>query len=466
MKEIFVTLVVILAVGLLGIHPIDDNDRNGVRRSLAPASLFAVVAIGATIVLTYAVHVAVLTYGAHTQRPLPGWLAALPLVPLEDRAPYYSQIPLGKSIGAVVVVETFLLIALYLVLRERYLTAKHWVVVAVGASTLGTISLLTASLTSIDIYAYTASAILGISAYHPPNFHFHGEFFAFNRLYGATMLPSPYGPLWLGLSVAVTSPFASLAGKLVALRVLGLTALMCCFFACRSHGVKGPELVLFALNPAFYQFFVQDAHNDITAAALALTSMALARRSTVAAVIAGASAGAIKLTLLSVGAIAFARTPGRTRRVALWVATIVFGVGLCLSVGPMVYLGALHLTSVLYQDILDDPVENVLHASLALAAIGAMLGVSIWKRATPTAAFAFMALSEAFFGWYAIWGLPYAVLERRGLHLFLIAMPILSFLDSTTFARSTAQVAIFLGFSVAIVTYAFVLARRIRRESA
>jgi hypothetical protein len=61
---------------------------------------------------------------------------------------------------------------------------------------------------------------------------------------------------------------------------------------------------------------------------------------------------------------------------------------------------------------------------LASLAITAVIVVLFRRNDLAGAAWSFMALGAYYCPWYSLWGLPYALVTRRGLAAFVISLPI------------------------------------------
>ena len=94
----------------------------------------------------------------------------------------------------------------------------------------------------------------------------------------------------------------------------------------------------------------------------------------------------------------------------------------------------------------------IIHALVVLGGLGAVAIAVIFRRTIGEAAWAFGSLSGRYYTSYLIWGLPYAVVERRYAAAFLIALPTAdAFLDfgfpgSGSLARIVLLVVVIAGF--------------------
>jgi len=437
MIAVLAGFVAVALVGLLGLH--EHEEAPSVATPLRDAPLAGVVIATLGIALAFGAQLGLVLYAAQTQVPFPTWFAALPLIAIDDRGPLYGHAPIGPYVAACAAIETIGCAVLYLVSRGRRYTKPLRGYVAAVAAVMLAAAIITPALTSFDLYAYVGSAHVP-NAYHPPAISFNGDFALIDRIYGVPIFPSPYGPAWLALAHAVVAPCATLGAAVVALRALGALALVASVAALRALGARDGELAVALLNPGLIGYFVFDGHNDLVGVALILWAMALRERSAVASALLAIAAGGMKAPFLAIGTLAFARSARPVARLTGAAAVFAGGFALSAVFGGRDYLRAIRATSYLYRDALHDPVVNALHALLATTALAAIVLAVTTRRSWPTAAWSFLALAASVFGWYTVWGLPYAIFERRWLAPFLVSLPALAFLLSTTYARSLVEV--------------------------
>lgn len=427
-----------------------------------PVDLARLALAVASLVAFFIAQLVLVAHAARTQRPFPNWFAALPLLPIDDRAPLYGRAPVWPAAAACVLLETLALFAVYRLGRGRHFARRARVVVILGAAAMLSAALLAPVLTSFDLYAYAGSAHVP-DPYHPPARAFEGEFQLVNRIYSVPIFPSPYGPVWLALARAVVLPFHSLGAQLVALRALGAFALVACVFALRALRFGTAEVALVALNPALIGSFVVDGHNDVTAIALALWALVLGARVPAAGIALGALAGGVKLPFLIIGALTTAGAKRASLRLGGAALVVADGIALSALLGGRDYLGAIRTTSRLYGDALADPLVNGAHLALACVALGAVVLAVAARRTWPTASWAFVALAASFFGWYVAWGLPYAAYERRWFAAFALSLPLLTFLLATFYTASSLQSLALTAAVIGAPIAAYLALRRRRR---
>ncbi len=434
----FLAVVLVGTIALHGPEHVAGQRKPEARRIETPrrVELPRLALAVAVLAGTFFLHLALITLSARSQRPIPAWLANLPLLPIDDRGPRFGHAPLWSSAAACTLAETIALWAVYRTGRQRRFGRRASVVVVLGAALMIVAAFFTPALTSFDMFAYVGSEHVP-DPYHPPSVAFSGDFRAINYVYGVPIFPSPYGPVWLALARIAVFPFASLGAQLRALRLLGALCLIASVFAIRALRFGAAEVSLIALNPALIIDFVLDGHNDVTAIALALWALALGTRLPAAGVILGALAGGVKLPFLAIGTLAAAGAKSPAARLTGAALVVAGGVALSAALGGRDYLQAIRTTARLYSAALADPLVNGAHAVLALAALAAVGCAIVARRSWPTASWAFAALAAAFFGWYVAWGLPYAAYERRWLAAFALSLPPLTFLLATFYASSS-----------------------------
>jgi len=433
---VFAGLLAFAIVGAFGLHGAERPASDASRERVAPAAW--IVACAAVIAAAFFAELHLIAAAARAQLPFPEYFARLPIVPLDDRGPYFGHAPIAPGLALCTLVQTLALGTIAFVGRDAKLSRAAAFAVAAASALMLALALATPAATSFDMYAYIGSAHVA-SPYHPAAAPFSGDLSVINDIYGVPISPSPYGPVMLALVKLVATAAPTFALQLFALRGLGLLALLATLAALRALRVPSAALALVALNPGLMLQFVLDAHNDLVAIALVLWAAALARRSRPAALALAILAGGVKLPFLVVGALAFVGFDSLRARVASAVAAIAGGVALYAILGGGAFLEALSTTSRLYRAALLDPVANALHVAVALAALAAVALALARRTYAPTAAWSFAALGATFFAWYVPWGMPYAALERRWFAPFLVAYPALSFVFATTYAASPAQ---------------------------
>ncbi len=393
-----------------------------------------------TLTVSFLAELRIVSLAAETQVPFPAWFANLPLLLIDENPPLHGHTPawVGNGLLVLALIQALALYRFFFVVRSN---APNRTVVAIAASACA-IMLVAALATrrmaaGIDLYLNVGYGQLGLGAYAPPALAFPDEFVAINRLWGVPILPATYGPLWLLLAKAIAQTGHSLAAQLQAFRIAGALAFLGCIPLLRAAGARAAEVAVFALNPALIFAFVVDAHNDIFPLALALAALATGARRPFVALAFAVAAGSMKLPFALAACLAFAQLDDRRRRVGFCVATIVLALAMTeLGSGGRYVASASHALA--YQR-LTNPWDNIAHA-LAIGAALVATGLAIWQRRfIATASWTFLSLGAVVLPWYAAWGLPYAIVQRTFLPLYLITLPVLAFGLSTTFGPTFAS---------------------------
>ncbi|MGP6157111.1 MAG: hypothetical protein ACLPYS_06310 [Vulcanimicrobiaceae bacterium] len=421
------------------------------------APLGRVVLAGLLAVGLFVLELVVVEAAARHQQPFPDWFARLPLLPIDDRGPLFAHTSEWVSDGVLLLAlaQSGALVMLDRALRDRRLSLPSGTALGACCALMLGAALLTKSTTSFDLYAYVGSARLSSAAYDPPAIPFTGSFALINAIDGVPILPAAYGPVWLALAHAVTATVASLGGQLEALRVLGAVLFLVSIALLRAARCDAATLALFALNPALIEQYVANGHNDIAPLALTLAALVAVRFSPWLAVLFGALAGATKLPFVVIATLAFVPLSDVRRRWAFAALTLAGGLALSGLLGGHAYLGALRETARLYRPPLGFPIVVLYFGTVAAALAATALALGS-RRFITTAAWSYAALASALFPWYLIWGLPYALLERRSTWIFLASLPLGTYLLSTVY-RPTVP---FYAATIAVVCVPFFMAMR------
>ncbi|HTX59247.1 MAG TPA: hypothetical protein VMH02_06165 [Verrucomicrobiae bacterium] len=393
------------------------------------------------LLLAFAGQLACFWHAAQAAARAEPWRAALPIGVAVANVPH-AQLVAGTLL-ALALVQSFALLALHRAPPSRGL-------VVAGSAALFALALAAPAFVSPDPYAYVGDALLGVRSYAPPAQPFAGAFGLVNRLFGAPMLPSPYGPLWTACATLVTAAFGSLLGKLFALRLFGLGCVLALLAALRAFGVPRRVVALVALNPAIALEYVAGAHNDALGLAALAVAAVLVRRSAVLASATIAIAGLVKLPFVVLGLPLLAAIEPRARRYACAISAAVVALGVSWWSGGAAYFGglAVHVP-------VPGPAYplNVAVAFFALCAIGiAFLGGPRLRSALWLIAMASSYVAT----WYLFYGAPYALARRRLFAYLAIALPFAdALLDAKFMQWWTSAIVLPL-----VVACSFTLARR------
>jgi hypothetical protein len=246
------------------------------------------------------------------------------------------------------------------------------------------------------------------------------------------MLSAAYGPVWIALSRLSLGAGHSLAAQVEAFRIGG--AIMFCASASLVFLLRRDfaAAALFALNPALLEQYVADGHNDVFCLALTLAAFLAVRRSTAAAIVLVAVAGAAKLPFALIGSLAFATLARGRQRIAAAVIAIVLAAGATelFSAGRYAASTALVLQTYVFSDRFAAAMRLAV-AALALGAVAAALAARRFNRG---ASWSFLAFGTELFPWYVAWGVPYALLEGSWLWAYLLSLPLVAFNLTTVYA--------------------------------
>lgn len=353
----------------------------------------------------------------------PAWANGFPIRVLFDSGPFHEKVHriLSAAMLAIAVFQTALLVIAARSLSDTRDLRVRWTI-GVGATMMALLSLAAPVLTSGDAYAYIGYAHLGRAAYAPPAVVFPGELAAINAYLKVPMIPTNYGPLWLGSTHFLVGWVTQLRTAVILLRVENIVLFILLLALLRAAGCGGGVVTLVALNPMLFFQFIANAHNDLLGLVLVVGALAVIGRPWIAAAIVGA-AGLVKIPFLIVGVFVLTRLPDiRTR-----VLTIAFAVGsaaiVSLAVGGRGYVhavlgtnAALHLRAG----------TDVLRAVLGIA-VFVSIGLAISGRRVLTAmAWAIPALAPTTYPWYFAWSVGWLATTGTGLRLGLAALPIVA----------------------------------------
>ena len=375
------------------------------------------------LILSYAGQLAVVTYAAVHQTPMPLWRLSMPLPVIDDRGPVTDHADLPSAIVLILgALQAYALLAIYRNAPRR----PH---VIGGALALLVLSIGAPALTSGDLYSNAGYGMLGWVAYAPPAHAFPAGFESIERWWGSPMVAAPYGPLWLRVDGLITGPFGTLIAKMYALRAFGAACFIALACAVAGLGVPQRVLAVLLLNPAIAMQYVANAHNDIFALALlAAAAVAARRRSVLLAVLLVTIAALVKLPYAVLGLPVLAAVrPGVSRGIAVACALAAAGV-LSWLWGGAAYLHALVAHA---QSAPQNPIARV----GAVAAVALVALALVRARRLRTAAWILPQTGAYAFAWYYLWGLPYALLRRRALSYLLVCFPLVSVVTDSAFSR-------------------------------
>jgi hypothetical protein len=285
-----------------------------------------------------------------------------------------------------------------------------------------------------DLYLYVGQAEVA-NPYNPSHTTLAGDGAVINRIWGSPLFPTAYGPLWIALSKITIAPMTTLAGKLLALRMLQAAAVALCIILLIVRKTSHRAVALFAVNPAVYDLFVSEGHNDMVAVAFTFAAASALRASPALAVVLVAAAGMIKLPFLLIGLVAFAPEP--LLRMRLFFAASSCVIALCVSTaaaGGGWYLHSMRQASAIYTGLYGaSMIEIFLHSALALIALSAIILVVVQRRSVPGFAWSMPAFAPYLPAQYSAWCFPYALLAKKPDLSILIFFPIAAYLLNTDY---------------------------------
>jgi hypothetical protein len=341
--------------------------------------------------------------------------------------PQLSPDDLANVCGAIAVLQTLGLAALYVSLRSGDERRRDVAIVAGGAVVMFACGLCYLN-TRGDVLAYVGSGLL-VHPYAPEHVRFSGEFAVINHAWRYPLLPSPYGPLWEALAHLVVVPFHTLRGAILAFQLLEVFALLAMIAMLRRRGVRLATIAVLALNPFIVQAYVAEGHNDLIATALVFAACFLSAPASVVAVVA---AGGVKASLAALGLCAFARFDSARTRWTCAASALAGSAGLVLLAGPD-YVRAVRATTQAYWQPIS-PTVQAFHVACAALAVAFLVAGLFGKRLPAGGAWCGIALASV----------------SGALALFLITLPYAGFEVSNVFVLALTPFGNVLRFDVAI----------------
>lgn len=402
-----------------------------VRRIQADRSPAIPIGAAAVVVAAFAVHLGAFDRAAIDQHSVP-----FP-VPIQY---FYGDARANDAVANLVLVLAIVesvALAIFVLGLEALGRRGSLVAIGVVAAALAAIALNARAEDSPDPYLYVGQALLGAAAYRPPAVPFPGDLGTINRMWDNPILPSAYGPLWISLAGAAIGMAPTLFGKLMALRILGLVAVLACGGLAALLGLPRTVVAAIVCNSAMYDLFVAGAHNDLVGVDFAIAAMiAIKRKRLWLGVALGVCAGLVKITLIPVVAVAAVFIPGLGARVRFVAAVAVVAV--------MAYwLGtrgngfwALQYVSVAYNGAPRPLASTILKTFCQIAAVLAVLGAVATGSVRGRAAWTFSALGINPLGWYLAWSLPVTFVSGDIAYAFLLSLPLAAYVQSVVYVET------------------------------
>lgn len=293
-------------------------------------------------------------------------------------------------------------------------------------------------LTSADVFYYAYASTVGLAMYWNSSVPVDSPYHAL--LPYVALTGDIYGPLWTQLIVAVGSFGSGLHDKIIAIRIVNVAFLLAAAAAIRLLRFPRRVQLAFALNPMIWFYDVVNAHNDIMTISLCLLAIAVVRRFPGLAIVLVAAAGAIKISYLLIGCIAFARLRARGRVV---IATVLAGLASLLIswlLGGSAYFMNLlsYAQNVAARPDLNEAFFKNVSLTMSLVVLGLTVAAMLGRRLVAPAPWTYPLAAPLPYAWYLIWGVPYAALRRRGFATVLLLLPIGAALSDYVFGMQTA----------------------------
>jgi hypothetical protein len=273
-----------------------------------------------------------------------------------------------------------------------------------------------------------------------------------------------YGPLWIAVSKAALAAAPSLVAKLIVLRLVGLFAVAACIAMLARMRVPRPVIVLFAVNPAVYDLFVAEGHNDMLGVAFILAAALARRRSRLVAMALCVAAGCIKLPFILIAMLVFASEETLLARLGLGLASAALSLSVSFAWAGPWYLWALRRVYDAEGGAPSAP-QVALQVVMFFTGICAVVG-ALWSRRFSAATPWFMpTFGRSPLPQYLAWGLPAVFLDPAPNWAFLAAMPLMAFLLDTAFAFTPLTTLVLALIGGAVVWMAFQTSRATTRTA-
>lgn len=412
----------------------------------------------ALLPLGFAAQLRVVDYASrYDQLTSQTWLARLPMR-LAFPGPAPGTIPhANMALGIVtsVIVQSLGLLMLSFGKPDRY----NRIAPVIAGVALAMLSISASVLTSSDVFFYAYTSTLGLDAYN-------GEPVSLNSPYhfllpNVPLTGSIYGPLWTEFNAFTASFGTTLYEKIIVLRIASAGFLVLAALLVRNLNLPRRAQIAFVLNPMLWFYFVVNAHNDLLAIALCLSAIAIVRRHPRFAVALIATAGAVKISFLVIGCCVFARLRSRAKILFASIASVLFSLLISWIVGGNRYFGNL-LGYAHGRNAGRAPDVQVLAAAMATCALLVIGSTVLTRRIYPAVAWIFPLAAPLAFPWYLVWGLPYAIVVRRGFAATLLLLPIGAALGDQAFGLETLASLVL--YSVFILVTTTVIYRSVQRR--
>jgi len=354
--------------------------------------------------------------------------------------------------------------------REGSTTVKVFTVA--GVATMLAVSL-SSRITGYDVlpYVYFLKVPNLAAAYHVPTSlaAMPPGFGVLHHIIKKPFVPSPYGPLWQLLGHWAIMRTVNVAQAIITIKVAHAVALIALFSTLGLLRLPFRLASLFFLNPALYDNYIVEAHNDVLAILPTLVALVLARRGAfVAAAVVASLAGLMKASLVIVALATVASLGGPRKRVAsaaLIVIIVAFG---SLLMGGSPYLHALVFTGKLETKLggtgTAGHIRTALQFILIVVSCIALVDALVWKRFLRSAIWTFPGVSGLLHMWYFPWTISYAVRFQKGAVALAVSLPIFEVIANPRLIGSSATPMALISLVIAALAIREVIVTRGRGE--
>ncbi|HTV74718.1 MAG TPA: hypothetical protein VME66_13560 [Candidatus Acidoferrales bacterium] len=415
--------------------------------SLQGGRSWPVAVTACTLVAAFIAQLAVITYMAAHQIASPCWYNfPIPVVAdLAENSGGPAQVFPCFLLVALAAAQSGLLLLLVRALRARPPSTSETRIIGAAVVVAVAAAVAAPAMTSSDPYLYLMYAKLGFAAFAPQPHAVNLPELPLAQWCTRRVLPSAYGPGFVWYIGALAGRLHSPVIAVLVMRFANVLWFGLLLWLLRSLGLSPALLAVTALNPALLFQYVANPHNDIIVCTLVVGAVVLAQRSCVAGALLVVVAALFKLPFVLIGCLIFVRLPSRMQRLVAASLTIASAIGLSYLIA-----GAKYFAGLTFYSRLLAPDADGIQWLAAVVALGA-IGVALLRRQFGFAAiYAFPALPIVELApWYAIWSLPYALIERTSLDRFLVLMPLMLMLMDAGISRA-AQLTLYGVFAVAI----------------
>jgi len=359
------------------------------------------------------------------------------VVPAEAHLGYYINPGRWGNATVLIVVSANFLEALALYGLFRFMPVERTPTLIKAFTAAGVAAMMafsiSAPLTGLDaiLYIYFAKVANLAAAYHvPPTFTPVETGFA--NLYEVIRklrFASPYGPLWEVFDRGVLAHTHTVGEAIFTVKLANAAALLATFAVLLLVRLPFRLAALFFMNPALYDNYIVQAHNDLFAILPILVALLLVRRGAfTAAALLASLAGLVKISLVVIALATIASVGDLRKRLisaTLIVAVLILG---SVLIGGTPYLHALVFVGKSQANGSGSRILNDLRLILQLLMIAAgclaLLDAILWKRLVRSAVWTLPAFSGLLHAWYFPWTIPFAIRFQATAAALAISLPL------------------------------------------